>query len=51
MMELVEKVDVPRPKRIQLPNLIERFIPRLGNWIENLSTQGQGNTDCEKEES
>ena len=45
------EVDVPHPKRIQLPNLIERFIPRLGNWIENLSTQGQGNTDCEKEES
>ena len=45
------EVDVPHPKRIQLPNLIERFIPSLGNWIGNLSTQGQGNTDCKKEES
>jgi hypothetical protein len=44
-------VDVPHPKRIQLPNLIERFIPRLGNWIGNSSTQGQlGNSDCEEEE-
>ena len=45
------EVDVPHPKRIQLPNLIERFIPSLGNWIGNLSTQGQGNIDCKKEES
>ena len=45
-------VDVPHPKRIRqfLPNLIERFIPRLGNWIGNSSTQGQGNSDCEEEE-
>ena len=26
-------------------NLIERFIPCLGNWIGNLSTQGQCNFD------
>ena len=26
-------------------NLIERFIPHLGSWIENLSTQGQCNFD------
>ncbi len=45
-------VNVPHPKRIRqfLPNLIERFIPRLGNWIGNSSTQGQGNSDCEEEE-
>jgi hypothetical protein len=44
-------VDVPHPKRIRLPNLIERFIPRLGNWIGNSSTQGQlGNSGCEEEE-
>ena len=24
-------IDIPNPKRIQLPNLIERFFPRLGN--------------------
>ena len=45
------EVDVPHPKRIQLPNLIERSIRRLGNWIENLRTQGQGSTDTKKEES
>jgi Leucine-rich repeat (LRR) protein len=46
-----DDVDVPHPKRIRLPNLIERFIPRLGNWIGNSSTQGQlGNSDCEEEE-
>ena len=45
------EVDVPHPKRIKLPNLIERLIPRLGNWIGNFSTQGQGNSDCKKEES
>ena len=45
-------VDVPHPKRIRqfLPNLIERFIPPLGNWIGNSSTQGQGNSGCEEEE-
>ena len=45
------EVDVPHPKRIKLPNLIERLIPRLGNWVGNFSTQGQGNCDCKKEES
>ena len=30
--------DIPDPKRIQFPNLIERFVPRLGNWFGNLST-------------
>lgn len=41
--------DAPHRKRIRLPNLIERFIPHLGNWIGNLSTQGQGDSDCEEE--
>ena len=45
------EVDVPHPKRIKLPNLIERLVPRLRNWIGNFSTQGQGNCDCKKEES
>jgi hypothetical protein len=46
-----DDVDVPHPKRIRLLNLIERFIPRLGNWMGNSSTQGQlGNSDCEEEE-
>ena len=44
-------LDIPHPKRIRIPNVIERFIPRLGNWSRNLSTQGQGNSDCEEEES
>jgi hypothetical protein len=44
-------MDIPHPKRIRIPNVIERFIPRLGNWIGNLSTQEQGNSDCEEEES
>ena len=44
-------MDIPHPKRIRIPNVIERFIPRLGNWSRNLSTQGQGNSDCEEEES
>ena len=44
-------VDVPHLKRIKLPNLIERFIPRLGNLIGNLSTQVQGDSDCKEEES
>ena len=26
-------------------NLMERFIPCLGNWIGNLSTQGQVNSE------
>ena len=43
--------DIPDPKRIQLPNLIERFILHLGNWFGNLSTQEQGKSNCEGEES
>ncbi|KAL4594233.1 hypothetical protein ACB092_12G006000 [Castanea dentata] len=44
-------VDEPHPKRIRLPNLIERLIPRLGNWLGNSSTQEQGDSDCEDEKS
>ena len=44
-------VDEPHPKRIRLPNLIERVIPRLGNWLGNSSTQEQGDSDCEEEKS
>nr|POE73366.1 disease resistance protein rpp5 [Quercus suber] len=44
-------VDEPHPKRIRLPNLIERLIPRLGNWLRNSSTQEQGDSDCEEEKS
>ncbi|KAK9995183.1 hypothetical protein SO802_024886 [Lithocarpus litseifolius] len=44
-------VDEPHPKRIRLPNLIERLIPRLGNWLGNSSTQEQGDSDCEEEKS
>jgi hypothetical protein len=44
-------VDVPHPKRIRLPNLIERFILRFGSWFGNSRTQGQGDSDCEEEES
>nr|XP_023874515.1 disease resistance-like protein DSC1 [Quercus suber] len=44
-------VDEPHPKRIRLPNLIERLIPRLGNWLGNSSTQDQGDSDCEEEKS
>ena len=37
------EVYVPHPKRIRvLPHIIERFIPRLGNWIGNSSKQEQG---------
>ena len=45
------EVDVPHPKRIRLPNLIERFIPHLGNWIGNSCTQEQGDSNCEEEKS
>ena len=38
------EVDDPWPKWIQNPNLIE-------NWIGNLCTQVQGDSNCEKEES
>ncbi|KAK9995179.1 hypothetical protein SO802_024882 [Lithocarpus litseifolius] len=44
-------VDEPQPKRVRLPNLIERLIPRLGNWLGNSSTQEQGDSDCEEEKS
>ena len=44
-------VDEPHPKRIRLPNLIERLFPRLGNWLGNSSTQEQGDFDCEEEKS
>ena len=45
------EVDVPHPKRIRvLPNIIERFIPRLENWIGNSSKQEQGDYDCKEEE-
>ena len=44
-------VDEPHPKRIRLPNLIERLIPRLGNWLGNSSTQEQGHSDCKEEKS
>nr|POE74857.1 hypothetical protein CFP56_22057 [Quercus suber] len=33
------EVGIPQSKRIRLLNLIERFIPHLGNWIGNSSTQ------------
>ena len=29
---------------------LERFIPRLGNWIGNSSKQEQGDYDCKEEE-
>ena len=43
-------VDVPHPKRVLFPNLIERLVLCFGNWIGNLCTQGQGDSDCEEEE-
>ena len=43
-------LDLVDPKRLRLPNLIERLIPRLGNWLGNSSTQEQGDSDCEEEE-
>nr|POF24806.1 hypothetical protein CFP56_44556 [Quercus suber] len=45
------EVGIPHPKRIRLPNLIQRFIPHLGNWIGNSSTQEEGDSDCEEEKS
>ena len=45
------EVYVPHPKRTRvLPHIIERFIPRLGNWIGNSSKQEQGDYDCKEEE-
>ncbi|XP_023920918.2 disease resistance protein RUN1-like [Quercus suber] len=49
--DIPSDVDIPHPKRIKFPNLIERFIPRLGNLIGNLSTQVKGDSDCKEEES
>ena len=31
--------DIAQSKRTRHPNIIERLLPRLGNWIGNLSTQ------------
>ena len=45
------EIDIPHSKRIRLPNLIERFIPHLGNWIGNSRTQEEGDSDCEEEKS
>ena len=45
------EVDVPHPKRIRLPDLIETFIPRLGNWIGNSSTKEQGDSNWKEEKS
>nr|POE77228.1 tmv resistance protein n [Quercus suber] len=45
------EVDIPHSKRIRLPNLIERFIPHLGNWVGNSSTQEEGDSDYEEEKS
>ena len=45
------EVDVPHPKRTQvLPDIIERFIPLLGNWIGNLSKHEKCDYDCKEEE-
>ena len=43
--------EPPHPKRIRLPNLIERLIPHLGNWLGNSSTKEQGDSDWEEEKS
>ena len=45
-------VEVPHPKRLQLrlPILIERPMMCFANWIGNLRTQEQGESDCEEEE-
>ena len=45
------EVDIQHSKRIRLHNLIERFIPQLGNWIGNSSTQEEGDSDYEEEKS
>ena len=42
--------DIQHSKRIWLPDLIERFIPHLRNWIGNSSTQ-EGDSDCKEEKS
>ena len=38
--------NLPYPKTVQLPNIIERFMPSLGNLIGILSTQDD--SDYEK---
>ena len=43
-------IDVPHPKWIQLPNLIQSLMLCLGNWLVNLCALGQGNPDSEEEE-
>ena len=43
-------IDIPHPKSVQLPNLIQRLILCLGNWIGSLCAQRQGDSDCEEEE-
>ena len=43
-------IDIPHPKSVQLPNLIQRLMLCLGNWIGSLCAQRQGDSDCEEEE-
>ena len=43
--------ESPYPKRIRLPNMIERLILRLWNWLGNSSTQEQGDSNWEEEKS
>ena len=43
-------IDIPHPKSVQLPNLIQRLMLCLGNWIRSLCAQRQGDSDCEEEE-
>ena len=43
-------IDIPHPKSVQLPNLIQRLMLCLGNWTGSLCAQRQGDSDCEEEE-
>ncbi|KAL4600360.1 hypothetical protein ACB092_11G193500 [Castanea dentata] len=43
-------IDIPHPKSVQLPNLIQRLMLCLGNWIGSLCAQRQGDSDCEEDE-
>ena len=43
-------IDIPHPKSVQLPNLIQRLMLCLGNWIGSLCAQRQGDSGCEEEE-
>lgn len=45
-----KNIDVPHLKSVQLPNLIQRLMLCLGNWIGSLCAQRQGDSDCEEEE-